>query len=368
MGEGGSKMNVRIPGPTPIPPAVKEAMAVEIPGHRSKEFEQLLAETMAMLKPIFGTVGEVLVLTGSGSGGLEAAVVNLLSPGQPALFVAIGTFGERWAKIADAYGAEVVRLDFPPGSVAPPEAVADALRADPRLSALFLTHSETSTGALNDVAAIAAAARAVRPEVAIAVDAVSSAGAIRLEIDAWGLDVVVTASQKALMGPPGLALVAVAPRGWAAIEQAKLPRYYWDLRRARKDAAKNQTPFTPAVQDLLGLRAGLGLLQAEGLESSFARHAQLGRLARQGLRELGFAPLAAEAEASPTVTAALVPEDLSGSALLKRLEADQVYLTAGQAKDRTIRIAHMGYVSEREVAEALAALGAAAAEQRGGAR
>ena len=359
-------MNVRIPGPTPIPPAVKEAMAAEIPGHRSKPFEQLLGETMAALKPIFGTAGDILVLTCSGTGGLEAAVANLLSPGQPALFVSIGTFGERWAKIAEAYGAEVVRLEFPPGSVAPPEAVADALRADPRLEVLFLTHSETSTGALNDVAAIAAAARAARPRVAIAVDGVSSVGAVPLETDAWGLDLVVTASQKALMGPPGLALIAVAPRGWEAVEKAKLPRYYWDLRRARKDAAKNQTPFTPAIQDLLGLRAGLGLLLAEGLAASFARHERLGRFARQGLRELGFTPLAAEPVASPTVTAAWVPEDLSGSALLKRLEQARVYLSAGHAKDRTIRIAHMGYVSEREVAEALAALGAAAGELRGG--
>jgi len=358
-------MNLRIPGPTPLPPAVKEAMVAEIPGHRSKAFAQTLAEVGQLLKPIFGTEGDVLVLTGSGTGGLEAAVANLLSPGQPALFVSIGTFGERWAKIAEAYGAEVVRLDFPPGAVAAPEAVADALRADARLRTLFLTHSETSTGALNDVRGITAAARAVRADVVVAVDGVSSVGAVPLATDAWGLDLVVTASQKALMGPPGLALIAVAPRGLEAIERAAMPRFYWDLRRARRDAAENHTSYTPAVQDLLGLRAGLGLLHAEGLANAFARHDRLGRMARQGLRELGFLPLAEEGHASPTVTAAWVPEGLSGTALRRRLEEKQVYISPGHVKDRTIRIAHMGWVSEDDVAAALAALSAAAMAERG---
>jgi aspartate aminotransferase-like enzyme len=359
-------MNIRIPGPTPIPPAVKEALAEEIPGHRSQPFSQLLAEVTTMLRPAFGAAGDVLVLTGSGTGGLEAGVANLLSPGQPALFVSIGTFGERWAKIAAAFGAEVVRLDFAPGQVADPAAVAAALRADPRLGVLFLTHSETSTGALNDLPSIVAAARAVRPDLVVAVDGVSSIGAVPVETDAWGLDLVITASQKALMGPPGLALVAVGPRGWQAIEAAKMPRYYWDLRRARQDAAKNQTPFTPAVQDLLGLRAGLRLLQAESLPASFARHRRLGKLARQGLRELGFTPLAAEEQASPTVTAAWLPEGMSGSALLKRLEARDVYLSAGHAKDRTLRIAHMGYCGESDLACALSALAEEAGALRGG--
>ncbi|MHB1135081.1 MAG: pyridoxal-phosphate-dependent aminotransferase family protein [Chloroflexota bacterium] len=357
-------MNLRIPGPTPLPPAVVQAMLGKVPGHRSRQFEELLAEVTAQLRQVFATAGEALVLTGSGTGGLEAAVVNLLSPGQPALFVTVGSFGERWAKIAEAFGVAVSRLAFAPGQAADPAAVAERLRAEPDLGALFLTHCETSTGVLNDLPALVEAARRVRPDLVVAVDGVSSVGAAPLETDAWGLDLVVTASQKALMGPPGLAPVAVSPRGWAAVEAARLPRYYWDLRRARRDAAKRQTPFTPAVQDLLGLRAGLGLLLAEGLPASFVRHAELARLARARLGELGFRPLADEAHASPTVTAAWVPGGLDCRALLGRLEAKEVYLTAGHDKSCTLRIAHMGYVRAVEVEAALAALGEAASALR----
>ncbi|MHB1416987.1 MAG: pyridoxal-phosphate-dependent aminotransferase family protein [Chloroflexota bacterium] len=360
-------MNLRIPGPTPLPPAVRQAMVEAIPGHRSKAFEQLLADVTRQLKPIFGTEGDVLVLTGSGTGGLEAAAANVLSPGDTVLSVTIGSFGERFAEDAEAFGAAVTRLDFPRGQAADPDAVAAKLQATPGATALLLTHCETSTGVVNDLAGIIAAARRVQPSLTVVVDAVSSLAGMPMRADEWGCDVVVTASQKALMAPAGLALVAVTPRGWEAVERAKMPRYYWDFRRARKFAARSQTPYTPAINALQGLQAGLSLIMAEGLEAVYARHARLAKQVRDGLRELGFRLVADERVASPTITAAWVPEGLSANALVSLLEDRyQVYLTGGHAKDKTIRIAHMGWVSEDDINRALAAIAVATRELQGG--
>jgi len=358
-------VNLRVPGPTPLPPGVYEALAEPMISHRGGEFRRLMAEIQPPLREVFGTGGDVLVLTASGTGGLEAAIVNVLSPGDEVLAVSVGVFGERFASIARAFGARVTMAEFPMGQPADAREVAAALAATHGAKALLLTHNETSTGVANDVEAIAAAARRVSPDILILVDGVSSVGAMPMRADAWGCDVVITASQKALMAPPGLALLAVGPRAWRAMEQARMPRAYWDLREARRWAERGETPFTPAVSAMQGLRAGLKALMAEGLEAAFARHRRLAEMTRRGLAQLGFRPVARDESASPTVTAAWVPEDVSGEALLRVLEERYgVVLALGHVKDRTIRLAHMGWVHEADIREALEALAAAVADVR----
>ncbi|GAB4404099.1 MAG: alanine--glyoxylate aminotransferase family protein [Anaerolineales bacterium] len=360
-------MNLRVPGPTPLPPAVRKAMAEPMIGHRGSEFQRLMAEIRSPLRAAFGTAGDVLVLTASGTGGLEAAVVNTLSPGDKVVAVSVGVFGRRFAAIAEAFGAQVTLVEFPPGQPADAGAVEAALQAVPDAKALLLTHNETSTGVVNDVPTLVRAARGVSPDVLVLVDGVSSVGAMPMRADEWGCDVVVAASQKGLMGPPGLALISVSPRGWAAVEQARMPRFYWDLREARRWADRNETPFTPAVGALRGLHAGLCLLMAEGLDAAFARHRRLARMARRGLARLGFRLVAEEACASPSVTAAWVPDGVSAGPLIRVLaERYKVVLTQGHEPDRTIRVAHMGWVDEADIHGALAAVESALADVKEG--
>ena len=352
--------NLRIPGPTPLPPRVRQAMAEQMISHRGADFEALYREVVQGLAPIYGTRGDVLLLTASGTGGLEASVVNTLSPGQKALVVTIGVFGDRVAEIAAAYGVPVTRLSFPLGQAAEPEAVREALRRDPELDVVFVTHNETSTGVTNDIAAIAAAVRSARdPAPLLVVDAVSSLGAIEMRMDEWGCDMVVTASQKACMTPPGLAMIGVGPRAWPWIERAKLPRFYFDLLAARKYAGRANTPYTPAVSALYGLRAGLELMREEGLEAIYARHRRLAAKTRAGLQALGLRLLADPAHASDTVTAAYVPEGCDGEALVERLAREHgLFVGEGQGKlkGKILRVAHMGCVDDRDIEEALVAL------------
>lgn len=359
-------MNLRVPGPTPLPRAVCKAMARPMIGHRSSEFRDLMAEIQPCLRAVFGVGEDVIVLTASGTGGLEAAVVNTLSPGDEVVAVSVGVFGRRFAAVAAAFGARVTLVEFPPGQRADARTVGAALAAAPGAKALLLTHSETSTGVANDVPAIVRMARQVSPDILVLVDGVSSVGAMPLEADAWGCDVVVAASQKALMGPPGLALISLSRRGLAAVEQARMPRFYWDLREARRWATRGETPFTPAIGAIRGLHAGLRMLIEEGLDAAFARHRELARMARQGLARLGFRPVAAEECASPSVTAAWVPEGVSADLLIRVLdERYDVVLATGHEPDRTIRLAHMGWVHEVDIREALAAVESALADVRG---
>ena len=250
-------MNLRVPGPTPLPPSVIRAVGQPMIGHRTDTFRCLMRSLEAPLRTVFGTVGDVLILTGSGTGGLEAAITNLMSPGDLAAAVSIGTFGKRFACIAEAFGVKVRRLEYPSGAAAEPEEVAVALRTMPGVKTLLLTHNETMTGVANDVRAIIAAARQAQPELCVVVDGVSSVGAMPMLADEWGCDVVITASQKGLMAPPGLSLISVNGRAWEAVAQSRMPRYYWDLQEARRLAEQGETPFTPAVSGLRGLQAGL---------------------------------------------------------------------------------------------------------------
>ncbi|MHB9034876.1 MAG: pyridoxal-phosphate-dependent aminotransferase family protein, partial [Anaerolineae bacterium] len=277
-------MNLRIPGPTPLPPDVLAAVGQQMINHRGPEFEVLFGETSQWLKVFYETDNDVYILTSSGTGGMEAAIVNTLSPGDKVLAVTIGVFGDRFAEIAEAYGAAVTRLDFPLGQAADPSVVAAKLAADGPFAAILLTQNETSSGVTNDVKALATVIRAsAAPSPLILVDGISGMGAIRLQTDAWGCDVVISGSQKAWMAPPGLAMVSFGTRAWEAYAKAKMPRFYFDFGEARKYAKKNQTPATPNVAALYGLHLSLKKMMAEGREAIVARHAHIGEYFRKGM-------------------------------------------------------------------------------------
>ena len=347
--------NLRIPGPTALPPSVREAGGRQMVNHRGDEFRALLRRVTEGMKPWFGTEHEIILLTCAGTGALEAAVVNTLSPGDPVLAVTIGAFGDRFAKIAEVYGAAVTRLAVEWGEASDAAAVREAAAAIPGLRAVLLTHNETSTGVTNNVGDLAAAVRSVAPDALILVDAVSALGAVPFEMDAWGLDLVVTGSQKAWMSAPGMAMAAVGPRAWAAGETATMPRFYLDLKRHRDSAVNGETPWTPAVAVLYQIDEGLRLMAAEG-DGVFARHAACQAMTRAGLRALGFELLAADDVASKTVTAARVPDGLDWKAFNGDLKKRGLVLAGGQGKltGKIFRVGHLGSVTTEEI---LAAIG-----------
>jgi aspartate aminotransferase-like enzyme len=242
--------NLRVPGPTGLPPSVRAAGARQMINHRGPEFSGMLNRILDGMRPYFGTTSDIVVLTSAGTGGLEAVIVNALSPGDRVLGVSVGVFGDRFAKVAQVYGANVTKLDFEWGQAVDPDVLRDHLRANPGYTAVLLTHNETSTGVMNPIATLAAVVRDVQPEALVLVDAVSSLGAVPFAMDDWGCDIVVTGSQKAWMAPPGLAMIAASPRAWDAMERATMPRFYFDLRAHRKTHAVGETPWTPAVSVL----------------------------------------------------------------------------------------------------------------------
>jgi aspartate aminotransferase-like enzyme len=355
--------NLRIPGPTALPPSVREAGGRQMVNHRGEEFKALLGRVDAGMRPYFGTSGQVILLTCAGTGALEAAVVNTLSPGDPVLAVTMGAFGDRFASIAETYGAAVTRLQVEWGRAAEPAAVREAAAAMPGLKAVFLTHNETSTGVTNDLAPLAAAVREVAPDALLLVDAISAMGAVPFAMDAWGLDVVVTGSQKAWMSAPGMAMAALSQRAWAATETARMPRFYLDLRRHRDTAANGETPWTPAVAVLYQVDEGLRLMQAEG-DGVFARHEACAAMTRAGLRALGFELLAEDDVASKTVTAAWIPEDLDWKAFNGALKRRGLVVAGGQGKlkGKIFRLGHLGSVTTDDILSALGTLEAAIAE------
>jgi len=360
-------MQLRVPGPTPCPEEVLNAMTRQMVNHRGKEFGELLERATEQLKRVFQTKNDMLILTGSGTGGLEAAVVNTLSPGDRVLAVSIGAFGDRFGDIAAAFGAQVTRLGFEWGTAADPEALRRALKADPSISAVLVTHNETSTGVTNDLASIAAVVRESGP--LLLVDGVSSVGSINLPVDEWGCDVVATGSQKGWMAPPGLAMVSVSQKAWAAFDKAKMPRFYWDFGKARRFLnEKKQNPWTPAVSVLYGLAVGLDMMEKETLQGVFARHAGVSQVARDGVKSLGLSLFADEAHASNTVTAVKIPEGVNGKKLLQVLREEHgVVLAGGQQKldGKIFRIGHLGWVEEEDMREVLRALEAALPRARG---
>ena len=349
-------MQLRIPGPTPLPDAVREALARPMINHRGPEFAELITDVTRRLKPFFQTSNDLLILTASGTGGLEAAVVNTLSPGDRVLAVSIGYFGDRFAEIARLFGAEVVKLSVEPGQAADPAVVARALAEQGPFKAVLVTHNETSTGVTNDLAAIAREVR--RTDALLLVDGISSVGSIELRTDEWGCDVVIAGSQKGWMVPPGLTMLTMSRRAWDAYAAARMPRFYWDLGKARAALERGQTPATPAISLLFALQTSLGLMEREGLAAIAARHHRCAERVRQGVRALGLELFAEEAHASDTVTAVRVPEDVDAARLLRVMRESGVVIAGGQGAlaGRIIRIGHLGWVTEADVDEVLAAL------------
>jgi aspartate aminotransferase-like enzyme len=350
--------NLRIPGPTALPPSVREAGARQMINHRGPEFAAMLARILTGMKPYFGTTSDVAMITTAGTGGLEAAVVNTISPGDRVLGVSIGSFGDRFAKIARTYGADVTKLDVDWGQAADPGAVRAELERDPSYKAVLLTHNETSTAVMNPIPDLAVAIREAAPDALILVDSVSGLGAVPFEMDAWGIDVVVTGSQKAWMSAPGLAMIAASPRAWAAMETASAPRLYLDLRLHRDAHAGGETPWTPAIAVVFQVDEGIRLMTAEGAEQVFARHEACAMAARAGLIALGFELFAEPRFASKTVTAARVPDDLDWKAFNSEVKRRGVVLAGGQGKlaGKIFRLGHLGSVTVEEILGAMSSL------------
>jgi len=352
-------MNLRIPGPTPLPPDVLDAVGQQMINHRGSEFAAMFRETTAWLKVFFETEGDLYILTSSGTGGMEAAIVNTLSPGDPVLSVSMGVFGDRFATIASSYGAQVTKLSVPMGQAADPGQVSATIKERGPFAAVLLTQNETSTGVTNDLEALCRAIReAAAPVPLILVDAISGLGAIRLRTDAWGCDVVVSGSQKAWMAPPGLAMISFSERAWQAYERAKMPRYYFDLGLAQKYAARDQTPTTPNIAALFGLHKSLQRMIAEGPKALEARHRRIGEYCRQKALDLGLALFAREGHRSNTVTAVTLKEGVRAAEVLEELRT-RYNIVCGSSKApgiEMIRIGHMGHVSESDLDEVFDAL------------
>jgi len=349
--------HLRIPGPTPCPSEALQAMARQMINHRGGEFGQILNKVTANLKQLFQTKGDVFLLTSSGTGGLEAAIVNTLSPGDKVLSVSIGVFGERFATIAQEFGAEVIPLSFEWGKAVDADAVRQALKAETKIKAVLVTHNETSTGVTNDLASISSIVKEF--DKLLLVDAISSLGSINLPVDDWHCDVTVTGSQKGWMAPPGLAMVSVSQEAWQAHAKAKMPRFYWDFAQAKSYLEKGQTPWTPAISTVFALSVSLEMMLKEGLPNIIARHARVGKAARAGVKSLGLPLFADENYASNTVTAAASSNGLDTKKMLKILrEEHQIVLGGGQQRldGKIFRIGHLGWVTEGDIETVISAL------------
>jgi len=344
------------PGPTSVPPEVLRALGEPVLHHRSPDFAALFELAQERLRHVFRTESEVLVFTSSGTGAFESAVVNLLSPQERVLAVSQGEFGERWQAMAGVFGCDVVPLAYPWGEAPRPDDLRHAL-AESGAATAFIVHSETSTGVVCDLEPLLAVCREMG--VLSVVDAVSSLGAVPLETDAWGADVVVTGSQKALMTPPGLAFAAVSERAWERAETATLPRFYWDWARQRRAQAKRSTPFTPPTSTVVALVEALGLLLEDGLDAAFARHRALGRACREGIKAMGLELYSPDDDSAAVLTGALTPEGIDATALRLALRDRHGITIAGGHGDlvsRLFRIGHIGHVTIDDLAEALTAI------------
>lgn len=349
------KKRLFTPGPTPLPGEVIRAMTQPMIHHRWPECAELYRQVRRGLQYVLQTENEVIILTCSGTGAMEASVVNLHRPGDRVLVVQGGKFGERWALICQAYGLRVTPIEIPWGQAVDPHLVAQRLEEDPDIKAVYVTLCETSTGVTHDVSAVA---RTVKSHPALlVVDAVSGLCAEELLTDRWQVDVVVSATQKGLMCPPGLSFVSLNEAAWKRVNSASLPRFYWDFRQMRKFSEKNQTPYTPAISILYGLHAALNMIQREGLEKVIRRHAHLAKMAREAMAALDLELFAQR----PTnaLTAVRVPENLDGHKLLRALHDELGAVVAGgqsRLKGKIFRLAHLGYVDELDLISAVAVL------------
>ncbi len=350
-------MNLRIPGPTTCAQEALDAQRRQMINHRGPEFAGILDRVTKRVQQVFETKNDLYILTTSGTGAMEAAVVNVLSPGDRVLVVSIGAFGDRFAQIGEAYGADVTKLSYEWGKAADPDEVDKALSEGPGYKAMLVTHNETSTGVTNPLQELARVAR--KHGVLVVVDAVSSLSAVPCPVDAWDLDVVVTGSQKGWMVPPALAMMSINERGWKANSEAKMPRFYFDVGKAKDYLGRGQTPWTPAVSVFFALDVALDMMLKEGLQNIFARHERIGNLVRRRVKELGLEVFADERFASNTVSAVKVPEGIDGKELNRIMREEyETVLAGGQAAlaGKIFRIGHLGAVTEGEIEDCMDAL------------
>ncbi len=344
------------PGPTQVPPEVLLAMARPIIHHRAPEFATLFGQIRQDLKWLFQTEAEVLTLVSSGTGGMEAAVSNFLSPGEKALFVNGGKFGERWGKLCKTFGVQATEIKVEWGQAVDPQAIAEALKQDPSIKAVYVQASETSTGVAHDTRAIAEIVRN-REQTILVVDAITALGVFDLKTDAWGIDVLVGGSQKALMLPPGLAFISVSDKAWNLADKAKNASFYFNLKKEREAQQKNQTAYTAGVSLMIGLKEVLTMLRAEGLGNVFSRHARMAQAMREGMKAVGLS-LFPKQNPSDALTVVSTPDGVDGQAVYKNLR-EQYGITAAGGQDhlkgKIFRISHMGYIDTFDVIQALAA-------------
>lgn len=359
------KLMLMIPGPTPVPESALLDLAKHPIGHRSKEFEAITGEITANLQWLHQTKNDVLMLTSSGTGAMEAGMINFLSSGDRVLVGCNGKFGDRWAEVAAAYSLKVEKITAEWGKPLDPEEFRAKLEADKekQIKAVIITHSETSTGILNDLQTINGYVKA-HGEALMMVDAVTSLGAANVPIDEWGLDVVASGSQKGYMVPPGLGFVSVSAKAWEAYKTANLPRYYLDLGKYRKAAAKNSSPFTPPVNLMYALQTTLQMMKKEGLENIFARHQRQMKATRAAVKALGM-PLFAPDEAASLAITAVAPVSVSAEQVRSILKQRfDIILAGGQdhLKGKIFRMGHLGFVADRDILTAIAALESALVE------
>jgi len=337
------------PGPTPLPPQICEAMARPIIHHRTPQFQAILKEAGEGLKYVFQTKNDVLILTSSGTGAMEAAVANFLSPGDTAITVEGGKFGERWTEICVRYGVncDVIKVEW--GKAVSPAEIEKRLKANPKIKAVYTTLCETSTGVATNIEAIGKIVK--NTDAILVVDAISGLGAIDLKTDDWSCDIVVSGSQKGLMLPPGLGFVSASPKAWKLSESAKCPAYYFDLKKAKKAVEKTDTPYTPAITLIIALNEALAMIKEDSLENVFARHRKMAQATRSAVQAIGLELFAPDAY-SDVVTAVKVPAGIDGEKLVKTMRDSYGVTIAGgqdELKGKVFRIAHMGFIEEFDI-------------------
>ena len=352
-------MNLRIPGPIPVPDDILEAMATPMMNHRGPEFSDLLHRLTDRLKYVYDTKNDVYILASSGTGALEAAIVNTLSPGDKVVCATIGSFGDRFGQIASIFGADVTMLKSPAGTTVDLDALRDTLRSTPDIKAVLVTHNETNTGVTNDLETIAALVK-LEFDKLLLVDGISSVCSLPIHTDAWGCDVVASASQKGWMLPPGLAFISFSKRAWQAHTEATMPRFYFDASQYKKYFEMGQPPYTPALSAMFALDRALEQIVAEGMESVYRRHAQIAQMTREGIKALGLSIFPDEKIASNTVTAVKVPAGMDADELRIAVHKDYDVVLAGAYGELTgkmFRIGHLGKVESKEISEMLSAIG-----------
>ena len=351
------KQYLLAPGPTPVPPEVLLAMSAPMIHHRSPDFIPVIQKVRAGLKWLCQTSQEVITVAGSGTAGMEASMTNFLSPGDKVIAVNGGKFGERWLKIAKAYGVTAIEVTVPWGDSVDLSQVEKILAGDPAIKAVYVQASETSTGVWHDIQGLARLT-AGREQTILVVDAITALGVVNIPMDQWGIDVLITGSQKALMLPPGLACIAVSEKAWSLNQTARCPRFYLDLKREKDNILKDSNAWTPAVSLWIGLAKSLEMMQSEGLDRLFARHRLLARATREGVRGFGLSIFARQTP-SDALTAIVAPEGFDGEAIYKNLRSQYGITGAGgqdQLKGKVFRVSHMGYSDTFDIITAISGI------------